>query len=66
MAGRSPAVAEGHTPKIWKPPTKCEEARTVKLHEFVSKVNDIPLSEILSVDETSIRALWWGHAGVTC
>ena len=52
-AKSSLGLSRKRAPKIWKPPTKCEEARTVKLHEFVSKVNDIPLSEILSVDETS-------------
>ena len=46
-------LSRKRSPKIWKPPTKHEEARKAKLYEFVSQVSDIPLSEILSVDETS-------------
>jgi len=52
-AKSSLGLSRKRAPKIWKPPTKYEEARIAKLHDFVSKVNDIPLSEILSVDETS-------------
>jgi len=56
IAKESLGLSRKRTPKIWKPPTKHEDERRAKLHHFVSTVSDIPLSEILSVDETSFDA----------